>query len=119
MACIHTDVIIIVPDMIPGACKSSMPHSIYFPVFVLLLKQCGTFCHIRFYVHVFADVTGRCHSHRFYSHSCDRTQSMVNGQTTRIGAIDGQNGVKKTVNVQIPVRNGPDYSVVIRPKPVG
>ena len=44
---------------------------------------------------------------------------MVNGQTTRIGAIDGQNEVKKTVNVQIPVRNGPDYSVVIRPKPVG
>ena len=60
-----------------------------------------------------------CHSHRLYSHSCDRTQSTVNGQTARIGAVNGQSGVKKTVNVQIPVQNGPDYSAVIRSEPVG
>ena len=32
-------------------------------------------------------VAGGCHSHRLYSHSCDRTQSMVNSQTTRIGGV--------------------------------
>ena len=64
-------------------------------------------------------LTGGCHSHRLYSHSCDRTQSTVNGQTALIGAVNGQCGVKKTVNVQIPVRNGPAYSAVIRSKPVG
>ena len=63
--------------------------------------------------------TGGCHSHRLYSHSCDRTQSTVNGQTALIGAVNGQSGVKKTVNVQIPVRNGSDYSAVIRSEPVG
>ena len=46
-------------------------------------------------------------------------QSTVNGQTTRIGVVNGQSGVKKTVNVQIPVQNGPNYSVVIRSEPVG
>ena len=46
-------------------------------------------------------------------------QSTVNGQTVRIGAVNGQSGVKKMVNVQIPVQNGPNYSVVIRSKPVG
>jgi len=34
--------------------------------------------------------TGGCHSHRLYSHSCDRTQSTVNGQTIRISAVNGQ-----------------------------
>ena len=63
--------------------------------------------------------SGGCHSHRLYSHSCDRTQSTVNGQTALIGAVNGQSGVKKTVNVQIPVRSGPDYSAVIRSEPVG
>ena len=63
--------------------------------------------------------TGGCHSHRLYSHSCDRTQSTVNGQTTRIVAVNGQSRVKKTVNVQIPVWNRPDYSAVIRSEPVG
>ena len=58
--------------------------------------------------------TGGCHSHRLYSHSCDRTQSTVNGQTAQIGGVNGQSGVKKTVNVQVPVQNGPDYSAVTR-----
>ena len=58
--------------------------------------------------------TGGCHSHRLYSHSCDRTQSTVNGQTARIGGVNGQSGVKKMVNVQVPVQNGPDHSAVIR-----
>jgi len=54
---------------------------------------------------------GGCHSHRLYSHSCDRTQSTVNGQTIRISAVIDmvQSTVKvESVNVQIPVRNGPD-----------
>ena len=63
--------------------------------------------------------TGGRHSHRLYSHSCDRTQSAVNSQTTRIGAGNGQSGVKKTVNVHIPMWNGPYYSAVIRSEPVG
>ena len=45
--------------------------------------------------------------------------TLNHGQTTRIGAVNGQSGVKKTVNVQIPVWNGPDYSAVIRSEPVG
>ena len=57
--------------------------------------------------------------YRLYSHSCDRTQSTVNSQTTQIGAVNGQSGVKKTVDIQIPVRNRPAYSAVIRSKPVG
>ena len=61
------------------------------------------------WVIVKANLSGGCHSHRLYSHSCDPTQSMVNGQSR----------VKKTANVQIPVRNGPDYSAVIHSEPVG
>ena len=38
---------------------------------------------------------GGCHSHRLYSHSCDRTQSTVNGQTARISGVKGQSGVKR------------------------
>ena len=53
------------------------------------------------------------------SHSCDCTQSTVNGQTAQIGAVNGQSGVKKTVNVRIPVRNGLDYSTIIHSEPVG
>ena len=45
--------------------------------------------------------------------------STVNGQTTRIGAVNGQSGVKKTVNVQIPVQTDPAYSAAIRSEPVG
>ena len=67
----------------------------------------------------YSHFTGGCHSHRLYSHSCDRTQSTANGQTARMGAVNGQSGVKKTVNVPIPVRNGPDYSALIRSEPVG
>ena len=63
--------------------------------------------------------TGGCHSHELYSHSSDCTQSMVNGQTSRIGGVNSQSGVKKTVNIQIPMRIGPDYGTVIRSKPVG
>ena len=42
--------------------------------------------------------TGGCHSHRLYSHSCDRTQSTVNGQTIRISAVNGQSGVGQRSN---------------------
>ena len=34
--------------------------------------------------------SGGCHSHRLCSHSCDRTQSTVNSQTTRKCAVNGQ-----------------------------
>ena len=63
--------------------------------------------------------TGGCHSHELYSHSCDCTQSTVNDQTGRIGGVNSQSGVKKTVNIQIPMRIGPDYNAVIRSEPVG
>ena len=42
--------------------------------------------------------TGGCHSHRLYSHSCDRTQSTVNRQTIRISAVNGQSGVGQRSN---------------------
>ena len=54
--------------------------------------------------------TGGCHSHRLYIHSCYRTQLTVNGQTTRIGAVNGQSGVKKMVNVQV-LQFAPNLSV--------
>ena len=41
---------------------------------------------------------GGCHSHRPYSHSCDRTQSTVNGQTIQISAVNGQSGVGQRSN---------------------
>jgi len=41
---------------------------------------------------------GGCHSHRLYSHSCDHTQSTVNGQTIRISAVNGQSGVSQRSN---------------------
>jgi len=41
---------------------------------------------------------GGCHSHRLYSHSCDRTQSTVNGQTIQISAVNGQSGVGQRSN---------------------
>ena len=44
------------------------------------------------------DMSGGCHSHRLYSHSCDRTQSTVNGQTVRISAVNGQRGVGQRSN---------------------
>ena len=56
--------------------------------------------------------SGGCHSHRLYSHSCDCTLSMVNGQTAQIGALNGQSGVEKMVNIQIPVRNKPQITVL-------
>ena len=65
-----------------------------------------------------AYATGGYHSHRLYSHSCDRTQSTINRQTARIGGVNSQSKVKKTVNVQTLVQNGPDYSVVIGSKVV-
>jgi len=43
-------------------------------------------------------ITGGCHSHRLYSHSCDRTQSTANGQTIRISAVNGQSGVGQRSN---------------------
>jgi len=33
-----------------------------------------------------------------YSHSCDRTQSTVNGQTIRISAVNGPSGVGQRSN---------------------
>ena len=55
-----------------------------------------------------------------YSHSCDRTQSTVKGQRSNrlTSRVNGQSGIKKMVNVQIPVQNGPDYSAVICSEPV-
>ena len=51
-----------------------------------------------FRAHIPKTPTGGCHSHRLHSHSCDRTQSTVNGQTIRISAVNGQSGVGQRSN---------------------
>jgi len=50
---------------------------------------------------------GRCHSHRLYSHICDRSQSMLNSHPTQMGAVNNQSGSK------IQWGTDPDYSVAI------
>jgi len=63
--------------------------------------------------------TGGCHSHRLHSHSCDRTQSMVNGQTIRIStsAVNGQSRVGTfksqcgTDQISAVIRSEPDGEV--------
>ena len=39
-------------------------------------------------------MSGECHSHTLYSNICDRTQSLVNSQTTQTGAVNGQKRLK-------------------------
>jgi len=46
-------------------------------------------------------IPGGRHTHRLYSHSCDRTQSTVNGQTIQISAVNSQSGVGQRWNPSV------------------
>ena len=57
--------------------------------------------------------TNRCS--QIMVHMCnDRTQSMVNGQTTQIGAVSGQSGSKRQSMFRPQCGMNPDYSAAIR-----